>query len=133
MDRLPTFSKNASNIFAFLSRSRKDRAGAFHNASATVAEQKEQLAAVQAKLSWLLNAMIEGVVSREEYTTAKQPLIADKTSLDTDLVELVKFPEPWGLWAKMRKSSGWWSYYHVARTYFVEKMTKKAASYQHRT
>ena len=23
-------------------------------------------------------------------------------------VLLVKFPEPWGLWAKMRKSSGWW-------------------------
>ena len=257
----------------------KDRAGAFRNSSATVAEKKERLAAVQAKLSRLLNAMLEGVVSRDEYTTAKQSLIAEKTSLEADLAEvqaqgnvwleplaeyirranqaekalfsdrledlrdfhrkigsnlflsdpkrkadarsasalgapvsnppspglrrasprkssaerrrggcaarallrqdfggqaparnpslscvppaksgflafpaspssvaalspkssakvrarpapvlLVKFPEPWGLWATMPKSSGWWTYYRVARTYFIEKMAKKAAS-----
>ncbi len=85
-DSLRTVSISDEWTARMLEQIEKDRAAAFRKSSIPIADKKDQLAAVQAKLGRLLNAMLEGVVSRDEYTAAKEPLIAEKSALEADLV-----------------------------------------------
>ncbi|MBI4401711.1 MAG: hypothetical protein HY581_08780 [Nitrospirae bacterium] len=54
---------------------------------------KEKLAALEAKLDRLLDAHLEGLISREEYAKRKEKLVLDKSAVSARLA----YENPWQL------------------------------------